>query len=159
MPSVPDNIKSSTHYHLLLLSTFLWYETTQKDNSKKMGISFWKHLCQSRLHLWLSGLQDGVICYLKEKYINRIKRDDIKLQFSSLSFPYSKDTAWTIFANLAGYVTTDYPNVLTLMLFSQRLYPLYFSLLFKSCHISSVNIALYNLFSIMSNKKVKHQHY
>lgn len=92
------------------LSSYM--KQSRKTTLKKMGISFCTHLCQSRLHLWLSGLQDGVICYLKEKYINRIKRDDIKLQLSSLSFSYFKDTAWTIFANLAGYVTIDYPNVL-----------------------------------------------
>lgn len=69
----PRKHQFSTYRQLLLLSILLWYKTKQKDN-QKMGISFWKYLWPSWLHLWLSRLQDEVICYLEEKYMDKIRK-------------------------------------------------------------------------------------
>lgn len=82
--------------------------------------------------------------------MDSIRRDAIKIQRSNLSFSYYKDTAWTIFSDLAVDLTTVFPNDLKkwgcgrktriLMLFSKRLLPLYFLLLLKVfIHLQETN--------------------
>lgn len=55
MPSVPDNTNSSTYYQLLLLSTFLWYKTKQKDKLKNWAFHF-ENICVKADYIY--GYQD-----------------------------------------------------------------------------------------------------